>query len=139
MATIVPNPELFCSDPDPPIRSKIRIQSYKSLETVVNILIKWMEIVPIKLLLKMFRTVKTWRNYAATLNEVTIIEPNTVPGNLGQVTSEVFTCNMQIFVLENALVAVFRIGIRNFLAFPDPDQLVRDTDPDPDPSITKQK
>jgi hypothetical protein len=39
---------------------------------------------------------------------------------------------------------MFRIQIRNheihmFLGLPDPDQLVRGIDPDPDPSIIKQK
>ncbi len=41
------------------------------------------------------------------------------------------------------LLLVFQIRIRDFIGLPDPDQLVKGTDPDsspdPDPSISKQK
>ncbi len=35
--------------------------------------------------------------------------------------------------------AVFGIRIHMFLGLPDPDPLVRGMDPDPDPSVIKQK
>ncbi len=54
------------------------------------------------------------------LNDLTIIQTTQVP-----------------VLTFKAIPAVLRIRIREFLGLPDPDPLVRDTDPDP--SVIKQK